>query len=133
MKKIIYLFIFIILISCSTLQKNTEITSVEKEIIIQKIIEEQNNLIKNIKENKLNEVKNIFASTLKNNIIKKNFDNIDLSKLLIIFSNEIKIISNMISKSNLLLNYELETYYFDITWKYIDGEWKIFSVEQPKK
>ena len=46
----------------------------------------------------------------------------------LLFSEDIEVVSENRAKSIMLINYELETMYFDIVWVKYNSEWKIESI-----
>jgi len=55
-------------------------------------------------------------------------NNYDLSNVTLLFSEDIEVVSENRAKSIMLINYELETMYFDIVWVKYNSEWKIESI-----
>lgn len=129
MKKLIYFIITLFILSCSSVDNRPVTSETEKSILKEQILNEQSNLVEIVKENNEEKFRAKIASTLRNDIMLSLLKKYDMSKVLLVFSDEVEILSKGRAKSLALLNYEMETYYIDIIWGYIDNEWKIISVE----
>ncbi|CAM3180372.1 hypothetical protein [Streptobacillus ratti] len=129
MKKYIFLMFFLLLISCSNINKISTINNFERNEIFKEVIKVQDEIIDLAKIDNKDEIKKRMTTTLRNRIILSSLSKYDFSKFLIVFSKEIEIINTNTAKSILLLNYETETMYFDVIWKKYNGKWMIDSVE----
>ena len=66
---------------------------------------------------------------MKNNLILKNIDKIELTDLFIFIpTNEIKINSNKEISTLLILTYGTESAYFDVIWVKVENMWKISNI-----
>ncbi|WP_064613509.1 hypothetical protein [Streptobacillus moniliformis] len=129
MKRYIFLMFFLLLISCSNINRISTINNFEKNKIFKEVIKVQEEIIDLAKIDNKDEIKKRITTTLRNQIILLSLSKYDLSKFLIFFSKEIDIINTNTVKSILLLNYETETMYFDVIWKKYNDKWMIDSVE----
>ncbi|ACZ01403.1 hypothetical protein [Streptobacillus moniliformis] len=129
MKRYIFLMFFLLLISCSNINRISTINNFEKNKIFKEVIKVQEEIIDLAKIDNKDEIKKRITTTLRNQIILLSLSKYDFSKFLIFFSKEIDIINTNTVKSILLLNYETETMYFDVIWKKYNDKWMIDSVE----
>ncbi|WP_156300295.1 hypothetical protein [Streptobacillus canis] len=129
MKRYIFLMFFLLLISCSNIDKISTINNFEKNKISKEVIKVQDEIIDLAKIDNKDEIKKNITMTLKNRIILSYLSNYDFSKFLVVFSEEIEVLDRYTAKSILLINFETETVYFEVIWKNYDGKWMIDSVE----
>lgn len=128
MNKFIFFVSFLFFFSCSSIENTKKISELEKKDLQVKIMKIQDEIVDMAKLNNKIKIKEKIVSTIKNNLIMQYLDRYDFSNFIILFS-DIEIISNIESKSVLMINYEFETLYFDVIWKYENNEWKISNVE----
>lgn len=128
MNKFIFFVSFLFFFSCSSIENTKKISELEKKDLQVKIMKIQDEIVDMAKLNNKIKIKEKIVSTIKNNLIMQYLDRYDFSNFIILFS-DIEIISNIEAKSVLMINYEFETLYFDVIWKYENNEWKISNVE----
>ncbi|CAM3063078.1 hypothetical protein STFE110948_00520 [Streptobacillus felis] len=129
MKRYIFLMFYLLLLSCSSIENKATITNFEKKIISNEVIKVQNEIIDLAKIDNKDEIKKRIVTTLKNEMILSHLSNYNFSEFIIMFSEELEVLSSNKVKSILLINYETETWYFDIIWEKEDNNWMISSVE----
>lgn len=82
-----------------------------------------------VKTNNKKNIHKFFINSLKNNLILKNIDKIELTDLFIFIpTNEIKINSNKEISTLLILTYGTESAYFDVIWVKVENMWKISNI-----
>lgn len=129
MKKVLIFACLLLLFSCSSIENTSNLTNTEINGIYSKIREVQNEIIRDAKNNDKQKIKERVVSSLINDIKFSYLDKYDLSKALVVFSDEIEIQNINSAKSVLLINFELETMYFDVIWNYVENKWKIKSID----
>ncbi|CAM3388418.1 hypothetical protein [Pseudostreptobacillus hongkongensis] len=129
MKKVLIFACLLLLFSCSSIENTSNLTNTEINGIYSKIREVQNEIIMDAKNNDKQKIKERVVSSLINDIKFSYLDKYDLSKALVVFSDEIEIQNINSAKSVLLINFELETMYFDVIWNYVENKWKIKSID----
>lgn len=129
MKKVLIFACLLLLFSCSSIENTSNLTNTEINGIYSKIREVQNEIIRDAKNNDKQKIKERVVSSLVNDIKFSYLDKYDLSKALVVFSDEIEIQNINSAKSVLLINFELETMYFDVIWNYVENKWKIKSID----
>lgn len=128
MKKVILYISFLLFFSCSSIQSNRILTVDDKNNIISEIVKVQEYIVLKAKDNNKEEIKKKTVNSFLNNIKFSYLNNYDLSNMTLLFSEDIEVISENRAKSIMLINYELETMYFDIVWVKYNSEWKIESI-----
>lgn len=129
MKKFLLIIGLFFFFSCQSIENKGNLSNEKIHSIRSEIVKKQE-LIKNMaKLNKIEEIKKNVVSTFKNNLIISQLAKYNLSKAIIIFSDEIEIISETKAKNIILINLGLESIYLNINWEYNGSEWKIKSVE----
>lgn len=129
MKKVLIFACLLLFFSCSSIENTSNLTNTEINSIYSKIREVQNEIIRDAKNNDKQKIKERVVSSLINDIKFSYLDKYDLSKALVVFSDEIEIQNINSAKSVLLINFELETMYFDVIWNYVENKWKIKSID----
>ncbi|WP_314010752.1 hypothetical protein [Pseudostreptobacillus hongkongensis] len=129
MKKVLIFACLLLIFSCSSIENTSNLTNTEINGIYSKIREVQNEIIRDAKNNDKQKIKERVVSSLINDIKFSYLDKYDLSKALVVFSDEIEIQNINSAKSVLLINFELETMYFDVIWNYVENRWKIKSID----
>ena len=129
MKKVLIFACLLLIFSCSSIENTSNLTNTEINGIYSKIREVQNEIIRDAKNNDKQKIKERVVSSLINDIKFSYLDKYDLSKALVVFSDEIEIQNINSAKSVLLINFELETMYFDVIWNYVENKWKIKSID----
>lgn len=122
MKKIIISTI-LSLCACTTVDKiNTSEVSASFE-------KSKIEFLSTVKTNNKKNIHKFFINSLKNNLILKNIDKIELTDLFIFIpTNEIKINSNKEISTLLILTYGTESAYFDVNWVKVENMWKISNI-----
>ena len=122
MKKIIISTI-LSLCACTTIDKiNTSEVSASFE-------KSKIEFLSTVKTNNKKNIHKFFINSLKNNLILKNIDKIELTGLFIFIpTNEIKINSNKEISTLLILTYGTESAYFDVIWVKVENMWKISNI-----
>lgn len=128
MKKVILYISFLLFFSCSSIQSNRILTVDDKNNIVSEIVKIQEYIVLKAKDNNKEEIKKKIVNSFLNNIKFSYLNNYDLSNMTLLFSEDIEVISENRAKSIMLINYELETMYFDIVWVKYNSEWKIESI-----
>lgn len=128
MKKVILYISFLLFFSCSSIQSNRILTVDDKNNIVSEIVKVQEYIVLKAKDNNKEEIKKKIVNSFLNNIKFSYLNNYDLSNMILLFSEDIEVISENRAKSIMLINYELETMYFDIVWVKYNSEWKIESI-----
>lgn len=128
MKKVILYISFLLFFSCSSIQSNRILTVDDKNNIVSEIVKVQEYIVLKAKDNNKEEIKKKIVNSFLNNIKFSYLNNYDLSNVTLLFSKDIEVISENRAKSIMLINYELETMYFDIVWVKYNSEWKIESI-----
>lgn len=128
MKKVILYISFLLFFSCSSIQSNRILTVDDKNNIVSEIVKVQEYIVLKAKDNNKEEIKKKIVNSFLNNIKFSYLNNYDLSNITLLFSEDIEVISENRAKSIMLINYELETMYFDIVWVKYNSEWKIESI-----
>ena len=128
MKKVILYISFLLFFSCSTIQSNRILTVNDKNNIVSEIVKVQEYIVLKAKDNNKEEIKKKIVNSFLNNIKFSYLNNYDLSNMTLLFSEDIEVVSENRAKSIMLINYELETMYFDIVWVKYNSEWKIESI-----
>lgn len=128
MKKVILYISFLLFFSCSSIQSNRILTVDDKNNIVSEIVKVQEYIVLKAKDNNKEEIKKKIVNSFLNNIKFSYLNNYDLSNMTLLFSEDIEVISENRAKSIILINYELETMYFDIVWVKYNSEWKIESI-----
>lgn len=128
MKKVILYISFLLFFSCSSIQSNRILTVDDKNNIVSEIVKVQEYIALKAKDNNKEEIKKKIVNSFLNNIKFSYLNNYDLSNVTLLFSEDIEVISENRAKSIMLINYELETMYFDIVWVKYNSEWKIESI-----
>ena len=128
MKKVILYISFLLFFSCSSIQSNRILTVDDKNNIVSEIVKVQEYIVLKAKDNNKEEIKKKIVNSFLNNIKFSYLNNYDLSNMALLFSEDIEVISENRAKSIMLINYELETMYFDIVWVKYNSEWKIESI-----
>ena len=127
MKKVILYISFLLFFSCSSIQSN-RILTVDENNIVSEIVKVQEYIVLKAKDNNKEEIKKKIVNSFLNNIKFSYLNNYDLSNVTLLFSEDIEVVSENRAKSIMLINYELETMYFDIVWVKYNSEWKIESI-----
>lgn len=128
MKKVILYISFLLFFSCSSIQSNRILTVDDKNNIVSEIVKVQEYIVLKAKDNNKEEIKKKIVNSFLNNIKFSYLNNYDLSNMTLLFSEDIEVVSENRAKSIMLINYELETMYFDIVWVKYNNEWKIESI-----
>lgn len=128
MKKVILYISFLLFFSCSSIQSNRILTVDDKNNIVSEIVKVQEYIVLKAKDNNKEEIKKKIVNSFLNNIKFSYLNNYDLSNITLLFSEDIEVVSENRAKSIMLINYELETMYFDIVWVKYNSEWKIESI-----
>lgn len=128
MKKVILYISFLLFFSCSSIQSNRILTVDDKNNIVSEIVKVQEYIVLKAKDNNKEEIKKKIVNSFLNNIKFSYLNNYDLSNVTLLFSEDIEVLSENRAKSIMLINYELETMYFDIVWVKYNSEWKIESI-----
>ncbi|MGP1494158.1 MAG: hypothetical protein ACTTIS_02255 [Streptobacillus sp.] len=128
MKKVILYISFLLFFSCSSIQSNRILTVDDKNNIVSEIVKVQEYIVLKAKDNNKEEIKKKIVNSFLNNIKFSYLNNYDLSNMTLLFSEDIEVVSENRAKSIMLINYELETMYFDIVWVKYNSEWKIESI-----
>ncbi len=128
MKKVILYISFLLFFSCSSIQSNRILTVDDKNNIVSEIVKVQEYIVLKAKDNNKEEIKKKIVNSFLNNIKFSYLNNYDLSNMTLLFSEDIEVLSENRAKSIMLINYELETMYFDIVWVKYNSEWKIESI-----
>lgn len=128
MKKVILYISFLLFFSCSSIQSNRILTVDDKNNIVSEIVKIQEYIVLKAKDNNKEEIKKKIVNSFLNNIKFSYLNNYDLSNMTLLFSEDIEVVSENRAKSIMLINYELETMYFDIVWVKYNSEWKIESI-----
>ena len=128
MKKVIVYISFLLFFSCSSIQSNRILTVDDKNNIVSEIVKVQEYIVLKAKDNNKEEIKKKIVNSFLNNIKFSYLNNYDLSNMTLLFSEDIEVVSENRAKSIMLINYELETMYFDIVWVKYNSEWKIESI-----
>lgn len=128
MKKVIVYISFLLFFSCSSIQSNRILTVDDKNNIISEIVKVQEYIVLKAKDNNKEEIKKKIINSFLNNIKFSYLNDYDLSTAIILFSEDIEVVSENRAKSIMMINYELETMYFDIVWVKYNNEWKIESI-----
>lgn len=128
MKKVILYISFLLFFSCSSIQSNRILTVDDKNNIVSEIVKVQEYIVLKAKDNNKEEIKKNIVNSFLNNIKFSYLNNYDLSNMTVLFSEDIEVVSENRAKSIMLINYELETMYFDIVWVKYNSEWKIESI-----
>ena len=128
MKKVILYISFLLFFSCSSIQSNRILTVDDKNNIVSEIVKVQEYIVLKAKDNNKEEIKKKIVNSFLNNIKFYYLNNYDLSNMTLLFSEDIEVVSENRAKSIMLINYELETMYFDIVWVKYNSEWKIESI-----
>lgn len=129
MKKFLLIIGLFFFFSCNSIEIKENLTNEKIQSIRNEIVEKQELIKKMAKLNNLEEIKKNVVSTFKNYLIISELAKYNLSKAIIIFSDEIEIISERKAKNIILINLGLESIYLSINWEYNGKEWKIKSVE----
>lgn len=125
MKKFFLVPLLLIYINCSSAAVNT---IPENKILLVNTIAELKETAVN---NQYEELEKYFLPTFKNGIVLNYLKKYDLSKINIIIS-EPDFTKNGRAKNIMIFNYASESMYFNITWKFVDNEWKILNVAERK-
>ena len=128
MKKVIVYISFLLFFSCSSIQSNRILTVDDKNNIVSEIVKVQEYIVLKAKDNNKEEIKKKIINSFLNNIKFSYLNNYDLSNMTLLFSEDIEVVSENRAKSIMMINYELETMYFDIVWVKYNNEWKIESI-----
>ena len=128
MKKVILYISFLLFFSCSSIQSNRILTVDDKNNIVSEIVKVKEYIVLKAKDNNKEEIKKKIVNSFLNNIKFSYLNNYDLSNMTLLFSEDIEVVSENRAKSIMLINYELETMYFDIVWVKYNSEWKIESI-----
>ena len=128
MKKVILYISFLLFFSCSSIQSNRILTVDDKNNIVSEIVKVQEYIVLKAKDNNKEEIKKKIVNSFLNNIKFSYLNNYDLSNMTLLFSEYIEVVSENRAKSIMLINYELESMYFDIVWVNYNSEWKIESI-----
>ena len=128
MKKVILYISFLLFFSCSSIQSNRILTVDDKNNIVSEIVKVQEYIVLKAKDNNKEEIKKKIVNSFLNNIKFSYLNNYDLSNMTLLFSEDIEVVSENRAKSIMMINYELETMYFDIVWVKYNSEWKIESI-----
>lgn len=128
MKKVILYISFLLFFSCSSIQSNRILTVDDKNNIVSEIVKVQEYIVLKAKDNNKEKIKKKIVNSFLNNIKFSYLNNYDLSNMTLLFSEDIEVVSENRAKSIMLINYELETMYFDIVWVKYNSEWKIESI-----
>ena len=128
MKKVILYISFLLFFSCSSIQSNRILTVDDKNNIVSEIVKVQEYIVLKAKDNNKEEIKKKIINSFLNNIKFSYLNDYDLSTAIVLFSEDIEVVSENRAKSIMLINYELETMYFDIVWVKYNSEWKIESI-----
>lgn len=128
MKKVILYISFLLFFSCSSIQSNRILTVDDKNNIVSEIVKVQEYIVLKAKDNNKEEIKKKIINSFLNNIKFSYLNDYDLSTAIVLFSEDIEVVSENRAKSIMMINYELETMYFDIVWVKYNNEWKIESI-----
>lgn len=128
MKKVIVYISFLLFFSCSSIQSNRILTVDDKNNIVSEIVKVQEYIVLKAKDNNKEEIKKKIINSFLNNIKFSYLNDYDLSTAIVLFSEDIEVVSENRAKSIMMINYELETMYFDIVWVKYNNEWKIESI-----
>jgi hypothetical protein len=125
MKKFFLVPLLLIYINCSSAAINT---TIENRTLLGETIAELKETAVN---NQYEELEKYFLPTFKNKIVLNYLKQYDFSKINIIVS-EPSFEKNGRAKNVMIMNYASESMYFNITWKFVDNEWKILNVAERK-
>lgn len=128
MKKVIIYISLLFIFSCSSIQNNEILTDNEKNNVVNQILKTQEYIVLKAKENNKEDIKKKIVNSFLNNVKFSYLNNYNLSNATIAFSYDIEVHSGEKAKSIMLINYELETIYFNIVWVKCNDEWKIESI-----
>ena len=133
MKKYLYLFILLILTSCTTLSPAVNsISQIEASEISAEIGKVTEGLKNAASLNEYDKLKEVFLPTFKNNIIVKKIQEYDLSGLTFVFS-DVNVVSKNKANSVMVINFATASNYYKLTWKRTDDNlWKISNVAEKK-
>lgn len=121
-RKLIISTILIIFCGCSTIEYS-------KSDVYSSFNLTKNEFINSINENRKDIIDKFFVNSIKNNIILRNINKVNLSDFLIFIPDEEIIIEKYDTiKTTIVLTQSTNSYYFDIIWKNYDGIWKIYDI-----
>ncbi len=122
MKKIIISTILIIFCGCSTINYN-------KNDVYLSFIDTKNEFVKVVAENRKDIIDKFFVNSIKNNIILRNINNINLNDIFVFIPENQIIVENYNKISTpIVLTYGTNSAYFVVVWKNYDGMWKIYDI-----
>lgn len=122
MKKIIISTILIIFCGCSTINYN-------KNDVYLSFIDTKNEFVKVVAENRKDIIDKFFVNSIKNNIILRNINNINLNDIFVfILENQIIVENYNKISTPIVLTYGTNSAYFVVVWKNYDGMWKIYDI-----
>lgn len=122
MKKIIISTILIILCGCKTIEYN-------KKELYNSFLLTKYELVESIKNNRKGDIDKFFVNSIKNDIILKKINKIDLSDVLVIIpENQIEVNNYNTITTLFVLTYGTNSAYFVAVWKKYDGMWKIYDI-----
>ncbi|MGL4868559.1 MAG: hypothetical protein ACRC4S_07960, partial [Cetobacterium sp.] len=119
-KKICVMFLIILTASCSSLDRTSEenLYNIEK-----KLLSKLELLEKDLKKNDLTTLKNSLDVSLSQRYGISKLTEYDLSKVKFYFTEPI-IVKNL-GKNTIGLRFSEEVFYFNVEYKYLNGDWKI--------
>ncbi|MGL4988247.1 MAG: hypothetical protein ACRCZO_16745 [Cetobacterium sp.] len=119
-KKIYVMFLIILTASCSSLDKMSEenLYNIEK-----KLLSKLELLEKDLKKNDLTTLKNSLDVSLSQRYGISKLTEYDLSKVKFYFTEPI--IVKTLGKNTIGLRFSEEVFYFNVEYKYLNGDWKI--------
>lgn len=125
-KKFCVIIIALLFVSCSGLQKKAENTSIENVPQLTSKLE----LIQNeLKQNDLSTLeKSLDIVSMKKKYILDNLKEYDLSKVNLSFSKPV--IEGGKVKNTIAIRVDEEIFYYDLSYKYENGEWKIVDFKE---
>ncbi|MGL4424728.1 MAG: hypothetical protein ACRCZR_08200 [Cetobacterium sp.] len=119
-KKICVMFLIILTASCSNLDRTSEenLYNIEKNLLSKLEL-----LEKDLKKNDLTMLKNSLDVSLSQRYGISKLTEYDLSKVKFYFTKPI-IVKNL-GKNTIGLRFSEEVFYFNVEYKYLNGDWKI--------
>lgn len=122
MKKIIISTILIIFCGCSTIKYN-------KNDVYTSFINTKNEFVEVVTKNRKNVIDKFFVNSIKNNIILRNINNINLNDIFIFIpENQIIVEDYDTISTSIVLTQGTNSAYFLVIWKNYDGVWKIYDI-----
>lgn len=132
MKKNIYFWIviFVIPFFMGCQQVDINITDEKRLEYISEINKLEDSIVENFRNKNKEYFDNIFVIGIKNNILKNNIESLFGENISFVFSNDYEYIGNDSMKTIIAITYEIDTFYFLVTFKKIGNEFKIYDFIQ---